>query len=872
MTGGPNIRAIGPEDAQEAQIETASEGADDTLSLTDEYDDDWDDEGPKQLSFQWIAPTLAVLTLAGWTGFFGWAHQAEILAGGTPQQWTGWITSWAIPTLLIVSLWLLAMRNSTREASKFGATAHMLSEESALLEQRLTTVNRELSLAREFLGSQSLELESLGRVASERLSEHAGHLQTLIVDNGHQVDAIASVSATALDNMSKLRDDLPVVANSAKDVSNQIGTAGRTANDQIAELVAGFQRLNDFGKASETQVDSIQTKIEAALTTFENQTEEMEDLAETRFAALREKSDEFRTELDGREVEALAAMRRRAQALADEFAKSREGLDLEEEEALRSLRARLTAMREEANTVSNSVQESETNALESWQGRIVTLKQQLNEAIVEIQNIDEAALASANAKLEALRVEAEAVDAHIMQRDGKLVEQVEARLATLGENEEAAIQSLTARLETLDSEIAARREAQESQSELLAGRSEAIAARIDTLRKSLVAISDLGERTEESIVRSTEQLVSTFDNSREAIDATDAAVKDLTEASVRLLELIQASAQHSGVELPEALTTAENRLSEIRDQAEGLKGIIGQAGDKSQELSEYVLSAQSTSHASIEQVDALRDRIAGSNAATHEAITLLTNDLSKLNGESELLSSKAQDQLREAISALEEAARNAPSTIEAGLKESVEFVASKLAKDAGEILDRTLHSASQESISRLEESAARASGVSRDAAIQLRDQLSKVNELASNLETRVSRAREQAEEQVGNDFARRMALITESLNSNAIDISKAMSSDVTDTAWASYLRGDRGIFTRRAVSLLDNREARDIAEVYDDDPEFRENVSRYIHDFESMLRSMLSTRDGNALSVTLLSSDMGKLYVALAQAIERLRE
>ena len=31
-------------------------------------------------------------------------------------------------------------------------------------------------------------------------------------------------------------------------------------------------------------------------------------------------------------------------------------------------------------------------------------------------------------------------------------------------------------------------------------------------------------------------------------------------------------------------------------------------------------------------------------------------------------------------------------------------------------------------------------------------------------------------------------------------------------------------------------------------------------------------RDGSALGVTLLSSDMGKLYVALAQAIERLRK
>jgi hypothetical protein len=71
--------------------------------------------------------------------------------------------------------------------------------------------------------------------------------------------------------------------------------------------------------------------------------------------------------------------------------------------------------------------------------------------------------------------------------------------------------------------------------------------------------------------------------------------------------------------------------------------------------------------------------------------------------------------------------------------------------------------------------------------------------------------------------------------------------------------------------LLDNQEARAVADIYGEDGEFRETVNRYIHDFEALLRSVLSTRDGNALAVTLLSSDVGKLYVALAQAIERLR-
>ena len=38
-----------------------------------------------------------------------------------------------------------------------------------------------------------------------------------------------------------------------------------------------------------------------------------------------------------------------------------------------------------------------------------------------------------------------------------------------------------------------------------------------------------------------------------------------------------------------------------------------------------------------------------------------------------------------------------------------------------------------------------------------------------------------------------------------------------------------------------------------------------------LLRLLIGARDGSAISVTLLSSDIGKLYVALAQAIDRLR-
>src|SRR3546814_20465855 len=98
-----------------------------------------------------------------------------------------------------------------------------------------------------------------------------------------------------------------------------------------------------------------------------------------------------------------------------------------------------------------------------------------------------------------------------------------------------------------------------------------------------------------------------------------------------------------------------------------------------------------------------------------------------------------------------------------------------------------------------------------------------------------------------------------------------MSNEVTDTTWAAYLKGDRSVFARRAVRLLDSGEAKAILRNYEEEPEFRDQVNRYIHDFEAVIRRVLAERDGGPMAVAMLSFDVGKLYVELAQAIERVR-
>ena len=264
MTSGTRIVAV----------ETVEpEGEPDSASLEAERaespaDEDWWEEAPTRPARPWlaiIAGTLTALAVAGWTGLYFMANQTAMLAGGSIGQWTGWLRDWSVPVLLLAVVWLIAMRNSRREAVRFGETARLLGEESVRLETRLTTVNRELSLAREFIAAQSRDIESIGRVATERLSLHSDKLASLIHDNGTKIDAIQTVSASALENMEKLRGQLPVIASSAKDVTNNIGTAGRTAHAQVEELIAGFNKLNQFGQASERQVISLRDVVDRTL-------------------------------------------------------------------------------------------------------------------------------------------------------------------------------------------------------------------------------------------------------------------------------------------------------------------------------------------------------------------------------------------------------------------------------------------------------------------------------------------------------------------------------------------------------------------------------------------------------------------------------
>jgi hypothetical protein len=323
----------------------------------------------------------------------------------------------------------------------------------------------------------------------------------------------------------------------------------------------------------------------------------------------------------------------------------------------------------------------------------------------------------------------------------------------------------------------------------------------------------------------------------------------LTDASAQLLERLQAASAHGRDELPASIQQGASRFAELADQNARLLATLTDAQQQGESLAALLQQSGGQLLANFGEIAALQTRASDKAGFHGEQLAALLDTLGTIDETSDRVLAKARGDFAATLSQL----------------------ARQLSEASSNALDRALRAGTAETAGKLEQAAAHAVGVSSEAAVQLRGEIGRVDELVSGLEARISDARTRAETQIDIDFARRAASITDSLNANAVDIGRALDQDVPDSAWTAYLKGNRGLFARRAVSLLDRSDSRTVATLYESDADFRANVTRYITDFEAMLRDLLGTREGHTFAVTLLSADLGKLYVALAQGIERLR-
>ncbi|MFM7349025.1 MAG: ATPase, partial [Erythrobacter sp.] len=588
MTGRHQMRALGRGSgtggAEGPETPTGADVPEEAIDLDDVWLEDTEAEDvashPAPARYGWALPALALLAVAGWTAFFIWVQLTEIRAGADPREWANWIVQWSVPVALLGIAWLIAMRSSHAEARRFAATAALMNREGEALEARLKVVNRELSLAREFIAAQARDLEALGRVTAERLSAHAGELQGLIASNGAQVETIATTSETALGNMNRLRDDLPVIANAARDVANQIGGAGRVAEDQVGRLTSVFERLAAIGAASETQMA----------------------------------------------------------ALSAQFAAS-----------LDALEARSATVSNEAGTVAAQLAEASESAETRFAAAIAALHETLIEKLGLVEALDRKTRDATHQRIVQLREEAQRVDHELAERGRRHTEMVEQRQAAFETQAAQASELIGQRLAALDDELARRREAQMAEIDKLVAEGEAMAARVSELGRLVDEVAASSTAARESLGEGLGALARQLAEKRAALAETDAQLAQLTDSSVRLLEILQSGSRTCRDDLGAGIEVANAALEGAEARARHIHGLMLSSAQAGGDLSDYLLRARADIDAADSAFAEFRSRLAADTEEALARLNGLRGGFARLAEESGSLASGTQESLREAL-------------------------------------------------------------------------------------------------------------------------------------------------------------------------------------------------------------------------------
>lgn len=361
------------------------------------------------------------------------------------------------------------------------------------------------------------------------------------------------------------------------------------------------------------------------------------------------------------------------------------------------------------------------------------------------------------------------------------------------------------------------------------------------------------------------------DQLHHAVGQGTAAVETMSGRAEALVGHLEIAARQVDDVIPQALDRLADKSGETLRAIDATVPALTEAAQSAEAALVNMREAETSIASQKQTIDEIVRTSAGHVEATRATAQDIAALVSQTATEAQALADGAGPALIDALLRIRETSRAAVEHSRAAFADFIPKSAADLGEQSKAALSDALTTEVEAQMSKIAETTERAVAAAQAATDRLMRQMLTISETSAALESRIADAKEEAETADHSNFARRVALLIESLNSTAIDVTKILSNEVTDTAWAAYLRGDRGIFSRRAVRLLDTSEAKELARHYQDDSEFREQVNRYIHDYEAMLRNVMSTRDGAPLSVALLSSDTGKLYVALAQAIERLR-
>lgn len=348
----------------------------------------------------------------------------------------------------------------------------------------------------------------------------------------------------------------------------------------------------------------------------------------------------------------------------------------------------------------------------------------------------------------------------------------------------------------------------------------------------------------------------------------DALAAPLVAARERLGSIeaqLAALAAHAG----ETVTLLSARLPDQQPQIAALTAQLAEVRAAADALAEPIAAGSNVAIRTVADLAAAREALATSSADLSDAIARARDEVSGLSDATGRLGLSVSGELIDTFGRVRDIAQAAAGAMRTTLAGVVVEAEAALDKAAVARTEQAFAAPIRERIAELEAAQARAADAGQAAAERVAQRLLGLSRTLAEVEAHVDAVETRADMRARNALGRRANGLIDALQASAVDIARLLDFDIDDRTWSDYAAGDRSAIARRLVEGLDQGAGRQFARHFSHDPAFRSEASRFLNEFEALIADIVPDRGGEALGATLLSSTLGKLYLAIGQVAGR---
>ena len=383
----------------------------------------------------------------------------------------------------------------------------------------------------------------------------------------------------------------------------------------------------------------------------------------------------------------------------------------------------------------------------------------------------------------------------------------------------------------------------------------------NSLGDKLIKLSEDVVKSAKTSGKSIEQISLSLNQTAEDLGTVVSASKQKVATVIKDYETyiagfntVTAEASTGVVEINNLISEQNNKMLQLSDGTKELVKYFNTVlNDTSKELSTRANQAY--------------DQVKGLGESLKKLSLQVEETTKQSTGSMEISGNKLRASLSEVAANAERIANNIRSSGEVFLKQS-------------EVLVNT----SEDTIGKVSQAVAALSSTSKDFNAQsenilqrtdgfnvlFKKQLQILNETSGKAESKLQELEKLYEGMKVDNFLRNASYIVEKLEASAIDINRIFNPGVEEELWKKYYNGDTAAFVRHLTRTMSRSQIIAIKNEFEKNAEFRDIVTRYLTDFETLVSKAKDSEKAGLLLSVISGADVGKLYYILAKSLDRI--